>query len=399
MAFMLSTFMAFQKNSKKNESSPWSLCTARLLDAALSGSRQQVELAALTALRTIKPHDPQGAQALADILHKHQGGAMATRGMPIPPPVDAESTFSLLQIEHMANDTSKPVLSETTTALVERFIRERKSAARLIAEGFMPPSSLLLCGEPGTGKTMLARWMAKELGLKMATLDLSTSISSYLGRTGANLRRILDYARATPTLLLLDEFDSIAKRRDDTSDVGELKRIVNVLLKELENWPSTSVLVAATNHTGLIDPAAFRRFERVVEIPLPAIEERIKILENSLGQFAKTLGNPFIHSLATLSVGMNGSNLDQIAKTIARRHLVDDVDLESVLIAEAKTITLKLHLQERTQILQELHTQLGSEMPLRVFSELFGLSISTIHHHLNKSDSKKEIKKKKSLSK
>jgi len=114
--------------------------------------------------------------------------------------------------------------------------------------------------------------------LPLATLDLAAAISSLLGRTGLNLRRVLDHGRRAPCVLFLDEFDAVAKRRDDPSDLGELKRAVNVLLKEMEQWPSSSVLVAATNHPALLDPAVFRRFDTVIALPLPGPIERETLL-------------------------------------------------------------------------------------------------------------------------
>ena len=84
--------------------------------------------------------------------------------------------------------------------------------------------------------------------------------------------------------MLLDEFDAIAKRRDDISEVGNLKRIVNVLLKELETWPSHSVLIAATNHPDLLDQAIRRRFNVVLTLPMPGEDERAKILERAAGR-------------------------------------------------------------------------------------------------------------------
>ena len=94
-------------------------------------------------------------------------------------------------------------------------------------------------------------------------------MSSYLGRTGSNIRHVLDYAKGVDGVLLLDELDAIAKRRDDATDVGELKRLVTVLLQEIDDWPSSGLLIAATNHPGLLDPAVWRRFELRVSFPMP----------------------------------------------------------------------------------------------------------------------------------
>ena len=176
-------------------------------------------------------------------------------------PVDQDSSYQA-RVEEFKS-SPKPIFSALVGDQLGRFLNEWKKREELLAEGILPPRSLLLKGPPGTGKTMFAKWLSGELKLTFVTLDLASSISSYLGKTGMNLRRALDYARANQCLLLLDEFDAIAKRRDDATEVGELKRIVNVLLKELEDWPSHSLLIAATNHPELLDPAISRRFDRV----------------------------------------------------------------------------------------------------------------------------------------
>ena len=97
-----------------------------------------------------------------------------------------------------------------------------------------PTRSALFTGPPGVGKTLAAKWMARELGQPLAILDLSAVMSSFLGRTGSNVRAVLDFARDRRCILLLDEFDAVAKRRDDTSEIGELKRLVTVLLQEID---------------------------------------------------------------------------------------------------------------------------------------------------------------------
>src|SRR5690606_32775240 len=100
-------------------------------------------------------------------------------------------------------------------------------------------------------------------------LDLASVMSSYLGRTGTNLRHVLDYAKSLDCVLLLDELDAIAKRRDDRGEIGELKRLVTVLLQQIDDWPPKSLLIAATNHADLLDPALWRRFDVTLEFPIP----------------------------------------------------------------------------------------------------------------------------------
>ena len=140
------------------------------------------------------------------------------------------------------------------------------------------------------GKTLAARWIAKKLNRPLIVLDLWAVMSSFLGRTGNNIRNVLDYAKGLDCVLLLDEFDAIAKRRDDAVEIGELKRLVTVLLQEIDEWPSSGLLLAATNHPDLLDPAVWRRFELIVEFPMPTEAEIRQAIELFLGGEAEEKG-------------------------------------------------------------------------------------------------------------
>jgi len=232
---------------------------------------------------------------------------------------------------------------------------------------------------------MLTRWIARELGLPFVTLDLTTSISSFLGKTGLNLRRTLDYARSRPCVLLLDEFDAIAKRRDDASEVGELKRIVNVLLKELEDWPLQSVLIAATNHPELLDRAIARRFDVVLDIPLPGDDERLEILKRSGRRFSDDVPAGLLHAVACSLEGASGSELDSLMSAAVRHHLATEQILVRSLLEE-----IQLRLGERLtsknigEFIRRIQSKTNGVFKVRELAELLGKSPSTIQHHLNK---------------
>ena len=206
----------------------------KLVEAGMQGNRQRVELLSLNAIRTFKAEMPEMANELGVLLSNYTGNRGTMRGQVAePPPADADAGLALVRIVSSDN-APEPIFERPVSEILNRFLRERADCERLLRQGFAPPRTLLVKGAPGTGKTMLARWLACKLNLRLVVLDLATSMSSYLGKTGNNLRRSLDYARATPCMLLLDEFDAIGKRRDDATEIGELKRIVNVLLKELK---------------------------------------------------------------------------------------------------------------------------------------------------------------------
>jgi SpoVK/Ycf46/Vps4 family AAA+-type ATPase len=360
----------------------------RLVEAGLAGNRQRLELLSLTAIRTLKGEHPQLAEDLGSLLSKFAANSASLRWHTAePPPTDADGGLALLRVQP-ADNALEPVLEPMVYAVIARFLRERSEAECLLREGFAPPRTLLLKGLPGTGKTMLARWLALQLGLPLVVLDLATSISSFLGKTGANLRRSLDYARATPCVLLLDEFDAIAKRRDDSTEVGELKRIVNVLLKELEEWPLHSVLIAATNHPELLDPAIHRRFDVVLQMPLPGEAEREAILTRGTGRFANTLPKGFLAALARTLASTNGSELDTLAQGVVRRHVVEQAPLAFAFVEAVAERLPGVSKDDIGPLAKTLKETTG--LSVRDIAALVGKGSSTIQYHLSKKARKKK---------
>ncbi len=364
----------------------------QLVEAGLSGNRQRLELLSLTAIRTLKGEYPQVADDLGTLLSKFTANSAALRWHSAePPPIDADAGLALLRVQPSDN-APEPILEPAVHAIIARFLHERAEVERLLREGFAPPRTLLLKGQPGTGKTMLARWLALQLDLPLVVLDLATSISSFLGKTGTNLRRSLDYARATPCVLLLDEFDAIAKRRDDSTEVGELKRIVNVLLKELEEWPLHSVLIAATNHPELLDPAINRRFDVVVQTPLPGEAEREAILVRACGRFADTLPAGFLGAVGRILVGGNGSELDTLAQGVVRRHVVEQAPLGFAFIEAITHRMPDVSKDDLGPLMKTLKEMTG--MSVREIAEMLGKSPSTVQYHLTKKGPKRKGRKK-----
>jgi len=353
----------------------------KIAEAALVGDQRRLELTLVKAIRNLKLSAPEIAGSLAELMSKHAANPNALRWSSSPPPVDSDQGMSLLQLESMDDTTPVPRLPPAILDLVERFIVERQRSCELIAEGFQPPGTILLTGAPGTGKTMLARHLARKLGLPIATLDLATSISSFLGKTGFNLKKVLDFSRSRPCVLLLDEFDAIAKKRDDSSDLGELKRIVNVLLKELEEWPMQSVLVAATNHPELLDRAILRRFDLILEIPLPGQEERAEILRESLGRFCEFVNPKILVGISQTTDGMSGSDIYQLASRCVRSYLLSKKDLATSLVAETISFGTTGSLGD---LIRDFRSSSNNPLSVRQLANIFGKSVSTIQHHLKK---------------
>ena len=157
--------------------------------------------------------------------------------------------------------SARRALSEITTEFTYR--------GRLQSAGAFPRTKLLFHGPPGCGKTLAARSLGTALGLPVLTVRLSSLVGAYLGQTGVNLRSVFRYAESHRCLLLLDEFDAIARNRGRSQDVGELDRVVISLLQELDHTRPEGLVVAATNAPEALDRAIWRRFELKVEFPRP----------------------------------------------------------------------------------------------------------------------------------
>jgi len=347
---------------------------------ALRGISRDIQVYIKRLAKEIRDTNTQAADSLIQLLHE-----LPTKEMPFRNatsaalPTDKDSRLQLVRLENPVILDANPILPNDTLNTLNQVITERGFKLDLLKAGIPPLKSLLFTGDPGLGKTLTARWLASQLNLPLLVLDLSAVMSSFLGRTGANLRNVFDYAKGTPCVLFLDELDAIAKKRDDISEVGELKRLVTVLLQEIDNWEDSGILIAATNHANLLDPAIWRRFDITIEFKMPSHKERIKAIEqflsNSFVEF-----NELPQILSIVFDGRSYSDIEREINRVRRQEIVSTSDKQKLIYAFIQGYLHSKKPQERVDVALKL---IESGQSQRSASEITGVSRDTIRKKTN----------------
>ncbi|MBV5270267.1 MAG: ATP-binding protein, partial [Afipia sp.] len=183
------------------------------------------------------------------------------RPQPIPIAAPRGELAGLIGTSYPEVRVSDLVVGTDLRERILRIIREHRERETLEAEGMQPRRKFLFSGPPGTGKGMTASALACELGLPLFKIRLDGVITKFLGETAAKLRLIFDAMQSVRGVYFFDEVDALASSRGSENDIGEARRMLNSFLQFLEEDQSQSLIIAATNHSSLLDAAIFRRFD------------------------------------------------------------------------------------------------------------------------------------------
>ena len=397
---------------------------------AINGDQERVR-SYMTKLRdALSESDPLQAEKLTRLLNRkterQQFAPVALNRMRN----SREANENLLQGEKLSKSTLLPADKETGAPLarvifpesqvdpIPIFDHELKTAIEdllcewdriesLVEIRVRPNTRCLIYGQPGVGKTLLARSVAHTLGLPLVEARLDGLVSSFLGTTARNIGALFDFANRYKCVLFLDEFDAIAKARDDTHEIGEIKRVVNTLLQSLDARGSHQFTLAATNHEHLLDYAVWRRFEARIHIPPPNEIARKSMLTTFLEPIA--LPATETKMLVWLTEGMSGADLETMvvgAKRYyalhglteingeSRQHKMQDFLLDA--LKRQTTLNPKLFDVRRHNLLlgaiEELSNALNKEAGLtqKEVAKLLNVSQSTVSRYL-KPNSKEKV--------
>lgn len=254
----------------------------KIIEGGLANDKEKVvNYATVLANNLEKQGDTSLARKIRAVLHQKRGTLTALDSLSARP-VDSESRMDIVEVSFPQIDTGEIVLNKYTQEALYNFVESYNRRDILLKSGFNAANTLLLYGPPGCGKTTVAQLISSITGLPLITARLDGLVSSLLGSTAKNIRKIFDYASRRECILFLDEFDVIAKLRDDKNELGELKRVVNSLIQNIDSFSEDSILIAATNHQELLDPAIWRRFTSVITLEKPQKDEINQLLHITL---------------------------------------------------------------------------------------------------------------------
>ncbi|MBN3174283.1 AAA family ATPase [Pectobacterium brasiliense] len=365
----------------------------KVIEGALSNNLTQVTAySELLASKLEKEGDARTALSIRKKLDS-SGTNYSTAGVNGRPepivPVDKDSRLTLGDVLYPTVDETRIQLPTSVQENVDEFLSFISKAHLLSEAGVGISPSMMLYGPPGCGKTQLAHHIAARLGLPLITARCDTLISSFLGSTAKNIRSLFDHAASRPCVLFLDEFDAFAKARDDQHELGELKRVVVSLLQNIDALPENTILLAATNHHGLLDPAVWRRFAYRLKITLPNKELRCSLIEQFLGGFCPKS----IKRIVDATEGMSGAMIQQACKTAIRNAILsgqEHIDIDKLIIGLAmdqyQDILSHSELSDEDKIIK-LRMLNGKVFTIERLAAIFGLSTGKISTLTSKKDS------------
>lgn len=240
----------------------------------------------------------------------------------LPIPRDTEKGFPLLEIQHFDISMDSLLICQETKQQLEQALREFKDADVLATYNLQNKKKILLCGRPGTGKTFSARIVSSVLQIPLVYVRFDSIISSYLGETASNLRKVFDFIENGTWIVLFDEFDIIGKNRDDSHEHGEIKRVVNNFLQMLDNIKGDSLILAATNHQYMLDPAIWRRFDDVIYYELPDEHIRKALFDLYMRPIKKDPGID-LPKAVHLTQGLSPADIKMITEEAMKLSILD----------------------------------------------------------------------------
>lgn len=258
---------------------------------------------------------------------------------------DKDKDTALFEIIYPEKYLSDMIINNNVCKQMEQMIKEFVNWDVLVSNGVYPMRRILFYGPPGCGKTLAAQAIASEIGLPLLYVRFDAIISSYLGETASNIRKVFEYAKNDSFIIFFDEFDAIARSRNDNYEHGEIKRVVNAFLQQLDNFNGKSLVIAATNFEQSLDYAIWRRFDNTLRFDMPDDEERTKLFALKMKQFQGPdhVISQHIEDMKNFSF----ADVEQVANSVRKQCILDGKrmytkkDIEQAVIRQKELVALR----------------------------------------------------------
>lgn len=315
----------------------------QLIKAGIAGDQGNFKAASEAIIREERD---KKHHLLANDLERLLYGEWSTSGRGHPRllpardlPTNKDSGLALIEERPAVRDETDIVLGDAARSALDEVLMEHRRSDLLLAHGLQPAKRLLFCGPPGCGKTLAAEVIASALELPLVVVRLDSVISSLLGETSANLRKVFDYMSEKPVVALFDEFDALSKDRGASDEHGELKRSVNAVLQMMDGYRGPSILIATTNYESLLDKAVWRRFDEVIRFEPPNLEQAKRLLSLKLSGVRRNFetDDP---QIAALFKGLSHADIERVLRRavkdmiLSNREFLAKTHLEAALAKE-----------------------------------------------------------------
>ncbi|WP_163014250.1 AAA family ATPase, partial [Pseudomonas viridiflava] len=240
-----------------------------------------------------------------------------------------ERGLPLLDIRPPKRSLEEIILPESSAAMIDEMLEEHRRSEVLRSYGMKPSGKVIFFGPPGCGKTLAAEVIAFELDRPLAIVRLDALVSSFLGETAANLRKVFEFIAKHQLVALFDEFDAIGKERSDSGEHGELRRVVNAVLQMMDAYDGQSLILAATNHENILDTAIWRRFDDAIEFPLPDQKQLTSLLQLKLRGIRRQFELDDKGLLAEFE-GKSGADVERVVRRAVKRMILRNQEFLTV---------------------------------------------------------------------
>jgi len=265
------------------------------------------------------------ANSIKDIANQ---GRVNTNHLPIVQFMNSAMGDMIMRVNDRVT-IDEIIVSNENKGRIERVILEYRERRRLQRHGLQNRNKILLGGPSGTGKTMTASVIATETDLPLYLIRTDRVITKYMGASSANLGQVFDIIDKNEGVYLFDEFDAIGSDRTRDNEVGEMRRILTSFLMFMERTATESIIVAATNHTEMLDNALFRRFDDVIHFALPSAQQIQQLLNLKL---ADRLSATEYKTVADKFIGLSHAEICNICNDAIKETIMSDKNISAEML-------------------------------------------------------------------